>query len=309
MTANSRGGPKGAYLAGLGWASIFGLSFLVTKDALGSFSPFELLFLRFALATAALALLAAFGLVRLEYRGKPKPILALICLFQPIVYFSCETFGLRETATSTAGLILGALPVAVAALSAPMLKEKLRLGQVFGLALTIAGVALVVLARSAPQGGGDSLRGILLLLGALASAAFYNVFSRRASSAYSPAEITFAMMASGAAFFGSLACAQDALGRGFGAFASAPLSAWASVAYLGLLSSVLAFFLINLSLSKLKAAQSAAFGALITLISLAAGVIVKGESLGLPAIAGAAAILGGVWATNKRGRATEGSWS
>jgi drug/metabolite transporter (DMT)-like permease len=298
MTAYVNKSARPAYLAGLGWASIFGLSFLVTKDALESFSPFELLFLRFFLATAALAILAATRLVRLDYRGKPKPILALICIFQPIIYFSCETFGLRGTATSTAGLILGALPVAVAVLSAPMLKERLTFGQALGLALSIAGVALVVIARSTRDGGGDSLRGVLLILGALASAAFYNIFSRRASVTYSPAEITFAMMASGAAFFGALAFVQDATGRGFGAFASAPASAWGEVAYLGLLSSVLAFFLINLSLARLKATQSAAFGALITLISLAAGVIVRGEGLGVPAIAGAAAILAGVWATN-----------
>jgi EamA-like transporter family. len=307
MTAKAKSGDRAAYLAGLGWSSIFGLSFLVTKDALASFSPFELLFLRFALATAALGLLTALGVVRLGYRGKPRSLLALICLFQPILYFSCETFGLRETATSTAGLILGALPVAVAALSAPMLKERLRPAQVLGLVVSVAGVALVVLARSAAGGGGDSLRGILLIFGALASAAFYNVFSRRASSIYSPEEITFAMMASGAIFFGALACGQDAMGRGFGAIVAAPPAAWAAIAYLGLLSSVLAFFLINLSLARLEATQSAAFGTLITLISLAAGVIVRGESLGLPAIAGAAAIITGIWATNAAPKDTGGN--
>lgn len=299
MTASTTNDSKGkAYAAGLGWSTIFGLSFLATKGALGSFSPFELLFLRFALATLCLGLLAAFRAVRLDFRGKPKGLLALICLLQPILYFSFETFGLRETATSSAGLILGALPAAVAALSAPLLKERLSRRQAAGLALTLAGVGAVVFARAGAPGGEDSLRGILLVFGALASAAFYNVLSRRASAVYSPAETTFAMMASGAAFFGALALAEDASGRGLTGIAAAPLSAWLAVAYLGLLSSVLAFFLVNLSLARLKAPQASAFGALTTLVSLLAGILLRGEPLGLVAGCGAAAIVLGVWTTN-----------
>jgi drug/metabolite transporter (DMT)-like permease len=298
MTSEAKGGAIPAYLAGLGWSTIFGLSFLTTKGALASFSPCELLFLRFALATAALGLLAACGLGRLSFRGKPKPILGLVCLFQPIIYFSCETFGLRETATSTAGLILGVLPAAVAALSALMLKERLSRRQAAGLAVSVAGVVLIVFARVSNEGG-DSPRGIVLMLCALASAAFYNVLSRRASSLYSAAELTFAMMASGAAFFGALTLGQDLAGRGFSAFSAAPASAWAMVAYLGILSSVLAFFLVNLSLARLRASQASVFGTVTTLVSLAAGIAFRGEGLGILAACGAAAIVAGVWETNK----------
>jgi drug/metabolite transporter (DMT)-like permease len=293
------------YLAGVGWATIFGLSFLVTKGALEAFSPFELLFLRFALATAALGLLAALRAVRLEFRGKPRLPLALICLFQPIIYFSCETYGLQETASSTAGLILGALPAAVAALSAPMLKERLSLRQALGLGLSVVGVVLIVGSGSG-GGGSDSLRGVLLIVVALVSAAFYNVFSRRSRELYSPAETTFAMMASGAAFFGALALAQGLLGAGQGweegLIARATPAAWGAVAYLGILSSVLAFFLVNLSLSRLKASQASIFGTITTLVALIAGVAFRGESIGLVELAGAIAIICGVWATNARPR-------
>jgi drug/metabolite transporter (DMT)-like permease len=300
MTSGTRGGAKAAYLAGLGWSTIFGLSFLTTKGALASFSPFELLFLRFALATAALGLLAACSLVRLDFRGKPKPILGLICLVQPIIYFTCETFGLRETATSTAGLILGALPAAVAALSVPMLKERLSGRQVAGLAISVIGVVLVVLARaSSSAAGSDSPKGVGLVLCALASAAFYNVLSKRASTRYSAVELTFAMMASGTVFFGVLALGQDLQGQGFIAFANAPPTAWAAIAYLGILSSVLAFFLVNFCLARLKASQASVFGTITTLVSLAAGVILRGESLETLSACGAAAIVVGIWTTNK----------
>jgi drug/metabolite transporter (DMT)-like permease len=290
------------YLAGVAWSSVFGLSFLVTQGALEAFSPFELLFLRFTLATAILSVLARLGFVKLGFRGKPKAVLFLLCLFQPVIYFACETFGLERTASSTAGLILGAMPAAVALLSVPMLKERLSRRQAAGLALSLAGVASIVLSGAA-GGGRDSALGIVLISGALVSAAFYNIYSRRASSSYSPAETTFAMMASGALAFGLLALGERlASGRAGGGapglLARATPAAWGAVAYLGVLSSVLAFFLVNFTLSRLKASQSAVFGCLTTLVSLVAGIALRGEYAGPFQLAGAAMILAGVLATN-----------
>ena len=298
-----------AYAAGVAWSSIFGLSFLVTKGALEAFSPVTLLFLRFALATVALGALVPAGIVKLGYRGKPKLPLVLICVFQPILYFTFETFGLREVASSTAGLVIGALPAAVAALSVPLLREHLSGRQVAGLVLSIAGVALVVLAGDAGTEGvasaagaaeADSLGGVLLVVGAMLSAAFYNVYSRKASVRYSPAETTFAMMATGAVFFGLLVVLEGLTSGWSGIFAGATPAALGAVAYLGILSSVVAFFLVNLSLSRLKAAQASIFGTLTTLVSLVAGVLLRGEPFGLVQILGASGIVLGVWMTNAR---------
>ncbi len=297
-----------AYAAGISWASIFGLSFLVTKGALEAFSPMVLMFLRFSLAATVLGALWLAGAVKLRYRGKPLAPLAILCLFQPILYFTLETFGLRETSSSTAGLILGAMPAAVAALSVPMLRERLSARQVAGLMLSVAGVAFIVLGGvrggadqgTAPAGSPGSVRGILLVVGALVSAAFYNVYSRKASVHYGSLETTFAMMLSGAVFFGILAAAEG-MSRGWASmFAKATAGTWLSIAYLGILSSVVAFFLVNLSLSRLKAAQASIFGTLTTLVSLVAGVALRGEFFGPAQAFGAAGIVVGVWMTNAR---------
>jgi drug/metabolite transporter (DMT)-like permease len=201
------------------------------------------------------------------------------------------------------------MPAVVAALSALMLKERLSLRQVGGLLLSVAGVILIVLAGQSGAGAKDSLRGVLLIVGALVSAGFYNVYSRKASSTYTPAETTFAMMASGAVLFGILAVAGRLFG-GHAAGAAAPgllaratPAAWLAVAYLGLLSSVLAFFFVNLTLSRLKASQSAVFGTLTTLVALAAGVAFRGEAFGPLQAGGALMIILGVWGTNAQARA------
>ena len=235
---------RSAYLAGIAWSSIFGFSFLVTKAALSAFSPLELLALRFGLAAASLLVLSAVRVIKPEFRDKPRGILVLVCLFQPVLYFTAETYGVRRTSTSTAGLILGALPAAVAALSVPMLRERLSRARTIGLALSVAGVSLVAVAGGG--GGVDDPVGVLLVLGALVGAAFYNIFSRRASRFYDPVEITLAMMVSGAVFFGLAALIEQFFFVSGTSGGRPGAAAWTAVSYLGILSSVVAFFLVNL---------------------------------------------------------------
>ncbi len=193
------------YLAGIGYASIFGLSFLVTKGSLALLAPFELLFLRFALAALILGALALFRLIKLDFRGKPLGNLALACLFQPFLYFIGETFGVRDSASSTAGLVIGVLPAIGTILGAIMLGEAVGLLQGLFLGLSILGVGAVALLGGAAGGASGSPAGFAFLLGAVGSAALYNIFSRRSSRVFTPIETTFAMMGSGAVLFGLLA--------------------------------------------------------------------------------------------------------
>jgi drug/metabolite transporter (DMT)-like permease len=70
------------------------------------------------------------------------------------------------------------------------------------------------------------------------------------------------------------------------------------IIYLGALSSVLAFFLINFTLSRIKASQSVVFSSLTTVISVAAGVVLRGEAFGMAQLIGSIMIVAGVWGTN-----------
>lgn len=308
------------YLAGLGYASVFGFSFLVTKGALDALDPFELLFLRFGLAALIMSLLAALGLVRLdlarklgrggaarERGGRGIRDLALACIFQPILYFATETLGLAESASSAAGIVLGALPAAVAVLGIFMLKERLAARQALALGLSVAGVAVVILlgGGAGAEGAAGTPRGYLLLVGALLSATFFNIFSRKSSRVFGPVETTFAMMWTGALFFGAVAVARGlAAGTLLGpeGLAARALPAWPAILYLGALSSVLAFFLVNFTLSRLKASQSVVFANLTTVISVAAGVLLRGEPFGVAQAAGVVMIVLGVWGTNAPAR-------
>jgi drug/metabolite transporter (DMT)-like permease len=294
------------YAAGIGYATIFGFSFLVTKDALDALEPFELLFLRFAVAALALSAVAAVGVVTLRFRGKRIGDLVVTCAMQPVLYFACETLGVRESATSTAGIILGALPPAVAILGAMMLRERLTKLQTLCLGLSAVGVAIIVLsAASEGTRSAGTPAGVAFLFGALVSAAFYNIYSRRASRAFTPVETTFAMMWSGALVFGAVSLARHLAGAGPSGAASLAAragTAWPGIAYLALLSSVVAFFCVNYALSRLKASQSIVFSNLTTVVAILAGVLFRGEPFGVVQILGAAMIVIGVWGTNASGQ-------
>ena len=71
-----------------------------------------------------------------------------------------------------------------------------------------------------------------------------------------------------------------------------------AVIYLSLVSSVLAFLLINYSAAKIEARRAASFASVSTVVSIAAGVILSGEPFGLVQLVGSALILLGVYRLN-----------
>lgn len=289
--------------AGVGYATIFGFSFLVTKDALAVLDPIELIFVRFLIAALIMTLLVATKLIRVSFKGKPLGSLLLTCLFQPVLYFIFETYGVRESATSTAGIILGALPAIVAFLGVVVLKERTTTAQTAGLALSILGVVVVVLAGGRGSEGSGTARGALFLFGSMMSAALFNVLSRKASKRFTDFERTFAMMWSGAIIYG-LIVGLRALVSDTGDISTLfarSAQVWYAFLYLGVLSSIIAFFLINYTLTRLKASQSAVFTNLVTVITVVAGVAIRKETFDIWQGFGALVIIAGVWFANRRG--------
>ncbi len=77
--------------------TLFGFSYLFTKDAMGSASELALLGWRFLIAALAIAACALLGIARLKLRGKSMRPLLSIALFSPVLYFIGETLGISST--------------------------------------------------------------------------------------------------------------------------------------------------------------------------------------------------------------------
>lgn len=285
------------YLAGVTMAFIFGFSFIFSKAALETLSTFELLFLRFTTATITMSILILLGVVKVNLKGKNLKPLILVAFWQPIIYFIMETKGLQYTTSSEAGVMMAFIPVLVAILAAFLLDEKPSKLQWVFIAISVIGVISIVL------GGGNletkgQLKGIMFLLSAVFSAAMFNIYSRKASQDFTPYETTYSMMILGMVTFGLLYLIQGSLIGDLNIISKISSKVVVSIFYLGVLSSVFAFLLVNYSLSKLPASQSSVFANLTTVVSVVAGITIRGESFELYKLVGAIMIVVGVWGTN-----------
>ncbi len=277
--------------------AIFGLSFLFTKVAIESFDDvFHLLGLRFLLAVLGLTVMMLTGVIKINLKGKSIKALLLVSLFQPIFYFTFETFGIKYSSSSQAGVMIAFIPVVVTLFAVFFLREKTNKLQLTFVILSVIGVLVM---NSDVTFTLDSLKGTLFLLGAVLSAAFYQVLSRHASKEYSSLEITYVMMCVGAIFFNIIGL--------FNAFQSGTVSAYLKplislkligpLLYLGILSSVFAFFLINYVLSHVPASKASVLANLTTIIAIVAGVVFLDESFSMIKIVGSVLILIGVYGT------------
>ncbi len=285
------------YLAGLVFSSIFGFSFLFTKEGLELMSPFRLLGFRFALAFLSLSILRIAGIIKIDLKGKNIKLLMLLAIFQPGIYFICETTGMVYTTSSEAGIMIALIPIVVSILAAVLLKEKTTLLQTLFILLSVGGVFFIIFNRGGSDIEGNYF-GIFLLSIAVLAAAFYNIISRKLSLEFRPVEITYVMMGFGAFLFNFIALYQQDFNLvGYFDILS-ETKVLITIIYLGVLSSVVAFFMMNYTLSKINASQSAVFANLTTVVSILAGVFLRNEPFYKFQIIGAILIIIGVWGTN-----------
>jgi len=183
-------------------------------------------------------------------------------------------------------------------LAAIFLKEKPGRLQLVFIILSVTGVGIVVSFQGELAAAESHYLGIVLLLGAVLAAGFYNIVSRYISVSFTPVEITFAMCYFGALQFNIIGLISHQGPAGEYIEVIFNPETLIAVFYLGILSSVLAFFMMNYSLSKLPASQAAIFANLTTVVAIAAGVLIRDEPFYLMQGLGAALIILGVWGTN-----------
>jgi len=286
-------------LAGGSAAVIWGFSFLFTKDALSYTYPSQLLGLRFGVAALTLTLLRVAKLIKVELRRKGWFGLVVLSLFQPGLYFLGETWGVKWTTASEAGMIIALAPICTAVMAGVFLKERITLLQVISIGCSVIGVFFIVTARG-PLEFGNHLLGYLALFGAVLAAGTYSILSKKSSNRFTPIEITYVMMWSGAVVFNLLGAGESLVQGKISAYL-APLwipSVIIAVLYLGVLSSVLGFFLNNFAISRLNVTQIAPLLNLITVVSVAGGVVFQGDPFGVWHAVGVTLIVFGVWGTN-----------
>ena len=259
---------------------IFGFSFMFSSIALSITSTMVLLCFRFTVAVITLTVVVAVnslvGRIRgkawfsFSLRGKPMGGLLLLGIVQPVLYLVFENSSIRYTSSAVTGTVLAVVPVICILADVFISRESVSKLQVVCAVACVAGVALV-------ETGGEtriSFLGFFCLLMTLVCDVGYYILSRRASRQFSPLEVTYVMFLMGMIVFVPAALIQ---GRGqmaelfLPAIQSAPF--WGSVVFLGAVSSVGAYGLLNYANATLTNTEASLIGNIATVVSVLAGVL------------------------------------
>lgn len=264
-----------AVLAAIFAQVIFGLSFLFTKICLSSSSALVVIANRYLVAFFGLSMVMIITRTRLTF-GKRFLKLLLMSLFQPIIYFLCETYGIQMTTSSFSAVMIAMIPIVAMIGGIFFLGEKPSFWQYIFALLSTSGVILIAITG---VGEGSVLPlGILLLTFAVIASAGYNITSRLISGEYSVLERTYAMTLVGFVIFTLLALLENLSNPVvlFSAFMSPQYTG--GILYLGIISSVIAFLCLNYANTYLPVSKTTVFSNLTTVVSVFAGVLFLKEA-------------------------------
>ncbi len=287
-------------LCALGCETLYGLSYIFTKQVTEKVSTFQLLGWRFLLSFVFMSICVALGFIKIDFKRKSIKALFAPALFSPVTYFIGETFGISFTTASESGIFLACIPAASLITSTLILKRKPTKLQTAGISITLGGIFLTVFA--AGMSASFSIIGYVFLLMAVASYAFHGVGVEKAKN-YTSTEITYVMLLAGAAVFSTLALLEAGIKGNFDELIALPFKNsefLAAVLYQGLGCSVLAFFLSNVAIINLGLNRASSFIGVSSVVSIIAGAVLLKENLTVLQIIGAAIIIAGVYVANKK---------
>ncbi|MFA6648360.1 MAG: EamA family transporter, partial [Candidatus Izemoplasmatales bacterium] len=259
-------------------------------------SPIGLIAYRFLLAFLTFEVLRLTKVIKIHINLKESVSILLVAFFQPILYFLFETYGLKETTSAEAGLMIALIPIFVTILSTIILKEKPLVTQLLFILLSVAGVVFIQLYNTNISFDFNSI-GFRLLLMAVISAALFNIASRNAAKNHKPHEITYIMMLMGAVCFNVIYIYQLINNKELPSYFSNLMNVEVilPIVYLGIVASILGFFLVNFSLSKLPAHISSIYSNISTMVAVIAGAIFLNEKVEFYHIIGGLMIVVGVY--------------
>jgi drug/metabolite transporter (DMT)-like permease len=267
---------------------------VAVKVAVAEFPPLPFVTMRFTLAGLLLLTLVAL-LEPADARPGRRDLLSLagVGLVGVGANNVAFTLGVSMTTASETALIYAAVPIWGILLGLALGLERPTPWGILGVCLAFLGVAVVVYGGLT---GSTSLLGNLLVVVATVCWGSYAVLSLPLLRRYSPL-----VVASYTMLFGGLGALPLAL-PGFldAGWAGVSGRAWEALAYSTLLVAAFGFWAWQSGVSQVGANRVLIYQYLITLVGVAAGVLLLGESLTANKVLGGAVILLGVYLARRR---------
>ena len=237
--------------------------------------------------------------------SQTRGLVFLESLLGNFLFSICMLYGVSMTSATAAGVILAAIPAAVAVMSWAFLRERIVPRVWAGVACAVIGIALLTLTKQeqsthiSPELGGNIANdrawlGNLLLFGAVLCEAAYAVIGKKLTGALGPKRIAALINLWGFALMTPFGL-YIALDFDFGAVAG---GTWWLLIFYALAASVWTVWLWMTGLKSVPSAQAGVFTVMLPLSAALTGVLVLGERLSdLQALAFGIALLGLLLAT------------
>ncbi len=305
MTTNSRAAapeeiapplparPLGPLLLALAVVLVWGTSFSFTRVAVQEIPPLSLAFLRFLLASLFLWPLTHRRLLRTRIAPADRPALFGLGFIGVTLYFAFENFGLKYTTASHGALIIATIPLCTELTETLRRRRLPSLSTLAGLGVSLAGVFLIF---GRDSGGGATLEGDMLIIGAVVTWVWYTYLADRLVNRYPNLVLTHWIMLVGTATLLPGAAAEYLISP----FGLPSAGAWGGLAFLGIFCSALAYHFWNLTIPALGVTTTNNLLYGIPLVGVLTGILALGEPLTLTIVLGGALIIGGVVLASRR---------
>ena len=259
--------------------AVWGVTFVQVKDAVAIYPLFAFLAVRFAIASATLALPAA---KRVRGLGRTGAVGGAFLGLLLAAGYALQTAGLERTTVSSTGFITGMYVVLTPLIALVLYRSRIGLAAWGGVVFATAGLAML----SGIHAG--SVTGDLLVLAAAAVYSLQIVLMERYAPRYDALAFTFVEMA--AAFVGLLVVAV-ALGD-----LSVPhgWTVWGALLVTGVFASALGFLVQTWAQRRTSATRTALAFSMEPVWAAFFGYTLAGDRLGALGWGGCAAIMAGI---------------
>lgn len=249
------------YIASIFAITLWGMSYIWTDKLISLGIPiFYFVFVRILLAGLILFLFnTAYGRIkRIQRADLPKFL--LLALFEPFIYFICETYGLKVTGSPTlSAMVIATIPIFSIGAGVIFFKEKVNGINIAGIFLSLIGIIMVAMAKG--ELGDNFIWGIVLLLIAVIAEVGHASITKSLSGNYSSQIIVMYQFLIGSVYLLPLFIWKGI--DGFNAEVYLSADVWYPLICLAVLCSSLAFSLWVSTIKNLGVAKSSIFSALI----------------------------------------------
>jgi drug/metabolite transporter (DMT)-like permease len=250
----------------------------LSKLLVAAFPVFLLAWLRFGIAAVAMAHWVHRRDGDAPLSAHDRKLLFWESFLGNFLFSICMLFGVLLTSAVAAGVVMAAIPAAVALLSRTFLGERIRARVTVAIGCAVLGIVLLALAKdsSGTPATAATHWGYLLLLGAVLCEASYVVIGKRLTGKVSPRRISALINLWGLALVTPLGLWQALRFD----FAAVPAATWLLLGFYSIAASMVTVWLWMQGLRHVPAPQAGVFTVMLPISAALVGVLFLGEAFG-----------------------------